>query len=146
MAEKILVPLDGSAYSEEVIKYASCLAEKIGAEMIVMHAVEPFTKKTTALSQLKDVMVEQTNDLLKQAGEETIAHAKTIAADFKGAVKYIIKIGNPADEIVKTAKEEGCSLIVIGSRGMNPVEQFLLGSVSSKVSMYAHIPVLIVKK
>lgn len=146
MIDKILIPLDGSAYSEEVIKYGADLAEKIGAEIIVMHAVEPFTKKSTALAQLKDDMVKQTNDLLKLAGEETIAHAKTVVENFKGSIKYVIKIGNPADEIIKAAKEEGSSLIVIGSRGMNPVEQFLLGSVSSKVSMYSHIPVLIVKK
>lgn len=146
MAEKILVPLDGSAYSDEVIKYAVGLAEKIDAEIIIMHAVEPFTKKSTALAQLKDDMVEQTNDLLKLAGEETITHAKSVVSDFRGSCKYVIKIGNPTDEIIRTAKGEGCTLIVIGSRGMNPVEKFLLGSVSSKVSMYAHIPVLIVKK
>ena len=36
-------------------------------------------------------------------------------------------------------------MILIGSRGMNAVAEFILGSVSSKVAMYAEIPALIVK-
>lgn len=36
-------------------------------------------------------------------------------------------------------------MIVIGSRGLNAVAEFILGSVSSKVAMYAEVPVLIVK-
>ena len=35
--------------------------------------------------------------------------------------------------------------IVIGSRGLSGVEEFLLGSVSSKVSQYAKVPVVVVK-
>lgn len=146
MAEKYLITLDGSEYSKDVIQYGVNLAEKVGAEVVVLHVVEPFSKKTTVLAQFKEEMVEQTNNLLKLFGEEAIANAKAAIADYKGPVKYVTKIGYPADEIINTAKEENCSLIIIGSRGRNAVGQFFLGSVSSKVSMHAHIPVLIVKK
>lgn len=61
-------------------------------------------------------------------------------------ISYQIRMGNAAEQILAAAKELDCSMIVIGSRGMNAVAEFILGSVSSKVSMYAEIPVLIVKK
>ncbi|WP_444324735.1 universal stress protein [Phascolarctobacterium faecium] len=46
---------------------------------------------------------------------------------------------------MSAAKKSEASMIIIGSRGMNAVAEFILGSVRSKVAMYAEIPVLIVK-
>lgn len=146
MSEKILIPVDSSEMAEEILKYGACLAGKLGAEICVMHVVEPFSKKATVLSQFKQTMVDQTNELLKAVGEEVMEQAKAVMKDAGVAVNYVTKLGYPSDEIVKTAREEGCTLIVIGCRGMNSLGKLMLGSVSSKVAQDAHIPVLIFKK
>lgn len=146
MSEKILIPIDSSEMAEDVLKYGAGLAGKLAAEICVVHVVEPFSKKATVLSQFKEEMVEQTNELLKAVGEETIEHAKQILKDVGVSVSYVTKLGYPSDEIVKTAKEEGCTLIVIGCRSMNSLGKLMLGSVSSKVAHDAHIPVLIFRK
>ena len=59
-------------------------------------------------------------------------------------VKTIIKEGHPADEILKTAKEEDAEMIVIGSRGKR-MHTLLMGSVSREVANTAEIPVLLIK-
>ena len=41
--------------------------------------------------------------------------------------------------------KEGVDSIVMGSRGLSGIEEFLLGSVSSKVTQYAEVPVFVVK-
>ena len=78
-------------------------------------------------------------------GKEIITKAegfvKTEGVEF--ACKMIP--GVPAEEIVKTARDEGVDLIVMGSRGLTEVRAFLLGSVSDKVSHHAKCPTLIVK-
>ncbi len=59
-------------------------------------------------------------------------------------IKTITKIGHPAEEILKTAKEEGADMIVMGSRGKR-FEPLMMGSVSREVANSSDIPVLIAK-
>lgn len=146
MSEKVLIPVDSSEMAAELLQYGAWLAVKIEAEICVVHVVEPFSKKATVLSQFKEDMVDQTNELLKAVGEEVMEHAKAILKDTNLNVSYVTKLGYPSDEIIKTAQEEGCTLIVIGCRGMNSLGKLMLGSVSSKVAHDAHIPVLIFRK
>ena len=62
-------------------------------------------------------------------------------------VKYKTTIlrGQPGREIVKYAKEQKVDIVVIGSRGLNTLQEMVLGSVSHKVMKRIHCPALIVK-
>ncbi|MNY55760.1 Stress response protein NhaX [compost metagenome] len=53
--------------------------------------------------------------------------------------------GSPAEVILNYAKEQGVDVIVIGSRGLGGIREFVLGSVSHNVVQSARIPVLVVK-
>ena len=57
---------------------------------------------------------------------------------------HYVAIGHPAEEIVYRAKDIDADLIVLGSRGLTPVERILLGSVSKRVLQLADRPVTIV--
>ena len=127
MKEKILIAIDSSDSSSKVLAYGINLAGKLDAEVKVVHVIEPYSKRSTILNQLNPAMVKQTNELYELAGQELMEAAKKQTAAAKVPVHY-----------------ETC-MILIGSRGMNAVAEFILGSVSSKVAMYAEIPVLIVK-
>jgi nucleotide-binding universal stress UspA family protein len=54
-------------------------------------------------------------------------------------------VGDPAEQILATAKEFGAELIVMGARSLGTVERFVLGSVSTKVMHEVKCDVLIVK-
>jgi nucleotide-binding universal stress UspA family protein len=53
--------------------------------------------------------------------------------------------GRPSDRIIETAKTEDFDLVVMGSRGLGGIKEFLLGSVSDRVADEVPCPVLIVK-
>jgi len=56
-----------------------------------------------------------------------------------------LEFGHPAERILALAKDDHYDLIVIGSRGLSGISEFLLGSISTTVSQYSTIPVMIVK-
>lgn len=62
-------------------------------------------------------------------------------------VSYEIKIlhGEPGETIVDYANKGKFGLVIIGSRGLNSVQEMVLGSVSHKVAKRVQCPVLIVK-
>lgn len=145
MKEKILIAIDSSDSSSKVLAYGINLAGKLDAEVKVVHVIEPYSKRSTILNQLNPAMVKQTNGLYELAGQELMEAAKKQTAAAKVPVHYETLVGNAAQQILTAAKKSEASMILIGSRGMNAVAEFILGSVSSKVAMYAEIPVLIVK-
>lgn len=73
------------------------------------------------------------------------AKEKLTEYGFHGKVSYEDGEGNPAELILEKSREDGCDSVVIGSRGLSGITEFLLGSVSSKVSQYAEVPVFVVK-
>ena len=60
-------------------------------------------------------------------------------------VKSVIVQGAPGPAIVSHANEHPYDLVIIGSRGLNLVQEFVLGSVSHKVAKHVKAPVLVIK-
>ena len=85
------------------------------------------------------------NSELERIGDKVLAYAKDIVGDYPHAVSYDMEVGHPSERIIALAKKVEADAIVIGSRGLSGIAEFFLGSVSSKVSQYAAVPVLIVK-
>jgi nucleotide-binding universal stress UspA family protein len=59
--------------------------------------------------------------------------------------KGIMPRGDAATEIIEYVREHKVDLVIGGSRGLNPVTGWLLGSVSRKLVHYAGCSVMIVK-
>ncbi|NGS58645.1 universal stress protein, partial [Staphylococcus aureus] len=62
-------------------------------------------------------------------------------------VKYEVKIahGIPAEKVVEVANSGDYQAVILGSRGLNSLQEMVLGSVSHKVAKRSEIPVIIVK-
>ncbi len=80
---------------------------------------------------------------LRDAGADCRITAVSIGRDLKDPLKHCAALG--ADEIVAIARRESVDLIVMGSRGLSPVRELLLGSVSEKVIRHAHCAVTVVR-
>lgn len=74
-----------------------------------------------------------------------VAFGKVEAQGFGSKTTTKLLIGDPADMILRESVEGSFDLIVIGSRGLGSVKEFILGSVSYKVVSHSKIPVLVVK-
>lgn len=59
--------------------------------------------------------------------------------------KVVILYGEPGPAIIDYTNKEQVDLVVIGSRGLNALQEMVLGSVSHKVVKPVHCPVVIVK-
>jgi nucleotide-binding universal stress UspA family protein len=92
-------------------------------------------------------IISQSNADLEEVGREVLARARdrVDASGFTGKAEYKIELGHPSERILTIAKAEKADAIVLGSRGLSGIAEFFLGSVSTKISQYANIPVLIVK-
>ncbi len=57
----------------------------------------------------------------------------------------IVQRGNPVEEIIKSAEESNCDLIVMGTHGHSTLEDVMLGSTARRVIRRSKVPVLVVR-
>ena len=81
---------------------------------------------------------------IEEANEMADEMVKRLADQGIVAEKDVLE-GPAADALLSVAKVRNVELIVVGSRGLNPVQELLLGSTSEKVVRHAHVPVLIAR-
>ncbi len=142
MYKKILLPTDGSKFSENAEKHALFLAEKTGAEIIAVSVIE----NSFSIGLPSEDTIHEINQLLK---EETKANLNKVTAlkdemDSNIKITSVIREGSPAAVILDVAEEENVDLIVIGSSGKSGFDRFLMGSVATKVVKSASCSVLVV--
>ncbi len=148
--KNILVAIDGSKASTNVLKSATEMSEKFGAGLHLLHVVWelqiPSNPANPGLMGKFDIVEQQHHDLLTSSGEQLLNQAKRVA-ESKGITVLHAEIGSgdPANEIVKYADKNQMDLIVIGSRGLGQVKGLLMGSVSRKVCNMTKVNCLIVK-
>jgi len=135
---KILVPLDGSKYSEKALLHACDMAKNYQASLTLIYVVEksiPFN-----LLDRKEYL-----EILRKFGNKVLIKGKKTTTDNGVDSKIIMKEGNVANEVVKLAKKEKYNLIIVGSKGLGATTRFFLGSVSNKLANNSPCSILIVK-
>jgi nucleotide-binding universal stress UspA family protein len=82
---------------------------------------------------------------LKEAGSRLIEQnaEKLIKAGY--VVDGVVRLGKPADEVLKIASKKKADLIVTGAKGMGAIARFLLGSVSTRLVQHSTCSVLVVR-
>ena len=149
MFKKILVPIDGSEQSYRALNFAMDLAKKYSAKVTLINVAQPnviipvYSTQPTLAPIPTITFDENIENTHKKILSNAFDEAKKIDSEIKISKRLIN--GRPADKIIDVAKEDGFDLIVIGSRGLGGLKEFLLGSVSNRVADHAHCPVLIVK-
>ena len=147
MFQKILVPVDGSGTAWKALKTAAALASRFQGEIRVFTVMEPYNSLSLFQITLDENLLDRSNREMKKASLAVLDTAKEKLTEygFHGKVSYEDGEGNPAELILEKSREDDCDSVVIGSRGLSGITEFLLGSVSSKVSQYAEVPVFVVK-
>ena len=136
--KNILVPLDGSKFSDKALQCACEIADGFDSNIILLYVVE----KSSPIGMLDrneymSILQKFGNNLLKKANNTLLK---------KGIIaKILLKKGNIVKEIEKVAKIEKCDLIIVGNKGLGSVTRFLLGSVSNKLAQSSSCTLLIVK-
>ena len=136
--KNILVPIDGSVYSEKSLERASEFVDAFGSSITLIYVVE----KSIPINLLdrKEYL-----EILRKFGTNALEKANTKLSKKGITAKISLKEGNIVNEIEKIAKKEKCDLIIVGNKGLGSVSRLLLGSVSNKISQSSSCSVLIVK-
>lgn len=145
MFTKILVPVDGSEGSWRALSTAVQLGEKFASELLVVNVIQPYNNAALLAVPLDHATITQGNNELEKVGDKVLEMAEERLADYPHKIEFTLEVGHPSERIIALAKKANADAIVIGSRGLSGIAEFFLGSVSSKVSQYANVPVLIVK-
>jgi nucleotide-binding universal stress UspA family protein len=140
---KILVPVDFSEPSQKALQYARSFAEQCGAEVTLLHVVEPVIYPAE-LGYVPIETVETEKARIKAVRDQL----QQLAGQFGPAVKAQIKVrsGRGWSEIVEEAKSSPADLIVIATHGYTGLKHVLLGSTSERVVRHAPCPVLTVRE
>ena len=133
---KILVAYDGSDSARRALDEAAELAHN-GAAVSVVSVAELLPQFGRAGAMLvPEEDIERRHELTE---------AKAALADKGVKAEIVERKGEAASMILDEAEKEGADIIVMGTRGLNAAERWLLGSVSSRVVQHAPCNVLVVR-
>lgn len=141
--KKVLVPVDFSPASEQAFTYARTLCHEFGANLILLHVLEP-----PALPGFAGM--EQAPGFLKKASLDAEKNLRQLMAPVeegeKKAMQWKIRSGLAAHEINAAAKEADVDLVIIGSHGLTSGKHFCIGTTSERVARAAPCSVLIIRE
>jgi len=143
MFKHILLPTDGSDLSLRAIERGVALAKAMGAQVTGFHATPTFHVFAYEALQVEFTREEYLRVSAEQAANllgtvESAARAAGVACESVSTVS-----DHPYEDILRTATERGCDLIVMASHGRRGVKGLLLGSETQKVLTHGNVPVLV---
>ena len=159
---KILVPIDHSDDSQRALLWAASIAEKYGAELLLLHVLSKAVEKVyppgeSAWANAPASYYEGMSPGSQPFGRQPIIidlAAKARAELHDLAAKHLqepvslrlkVTVGKPPEEILRVAREEVAELIVMGTHGRTGLRHLLLGSVAEEVTRRAPCPVFTVR-
>ncbi|MFX3674937.1 MAG: universal stress protein [Paenisporosarcina sp.] len=139
MYNRILVAVDGSEHSKRAASHAVFLASSAPDAHVTLLYVLDYEKTRSDFVQnltSEDLHIDRKN---KIRPIEELFTLKGIPTDIK------LLHGEAGPVIVEHANKENYDIVVIGSRGLNTLQEMVLGSVSHKVAKRVNSPVLLIK-
>jgi nucleotide-binding universal stress UspA family protein len=138
MFEKVLVALDFSAYSQKIF---DCISEIPGIqEVVLLHVVD--ATHPSKLGWTTEPYIENARILMAEK-KEALEHLGFTVRVSVDVLVNVITQGTVSQAILEAAETHKVSLIIMGARGINPIQELLLGSVSSTVLRQTKTNVLV---
>lgn len=144
--KKVVVAIDGSEVSKNVIDYALHYAEREkDVELFFLHVLAPADEGTMSFKGYS-AYVPPPEDEVKKSFRKFVQDQIKMMGEAKLHMTVQVVTGTPYDRILAFAEEKNADMIMIGHRGLSNVERFFLGSVAAKVveharcSVYVHRP------
>ena len=137
MFQKILVPLDGTDTTEEILPYVVRLAKAFDVPLALHTIVD-----SDAMEVPSSVYPAQMESNLETHAKDRLDSIARRLREEGLAVDTSTGVGKPAEEVLRAAKEQECGLIAMATHSKNVVTRAILGSVTDKVIHSADVPVL----
>ena len=138
IATHILVGHDGSRSAEAAFEDALDLATVTRARLSVVSVASPPEPPT-------EVETQAAIEMATRHYESLFETLRRQAQERNVTLNTYIRVGHPADQILKTAVQQGADFIVVGHRGRSAIAEWVTGSTSRRVVAHAKCPVLVVR-
>jgi nucleotide-binding universal stress UspA family protein len=132
----ILIPTDFSETSDVALAYATDMALGLGARLYLLHVARKTGEPADANVPL---------GRFETAAQERLDLRVTPQDHARLRPEYAVRVGTPAEEIVRYAGDRDVDLLIMGTHGRSGVAHLLLGSVAEHVVRTAPCPVLLVR-
>ncbi len=136
MYNKILVTLDGTRTDRAIIEHIKPLARLMHSRVVLLHVATGVPAKY------------HRSDSAGKEVEESKAYLEQIRADLVDAgvtAEAELAFGDPAKEIVKWVKQNGCDLVAMSTHGHQFVADLVLGTTATRVQHSLSVPVLLLR-
>ncbi len=150
MEQRILMPLDGSKVGEAALPLVEDLVSQLllgsKVEIILLQVVSLLTHYIVAGEA--GVKVPYTEKEMGQIEKRAMDYLEKAGKglESKGAtVKIEVRVGNPADEIIKVANEINANLIAMSTHGRSGISRWAFGSITDRVLRAATQPIFMVR-
>jgi len=153
---KILYATDLSDKAAHVFGYAAGMADRYAAKVTVLHVLEdisPSTSRQLAFMMGDDRFLELQRKRQQDGIEKIRSQVETFCRDLTTDLQDCnltvedvrVTVGDPARQILETAAEIDCDVIVMGTHGERDLADTMLGSTARRVVRRSAIPVLVVR-
>jgi nucleotide-binding universal stress UspA family protein len=141
VVREILVPVDFSTASSQALSVAGDWAERFGARVHLLYAIEPPT-----VPQWGYVFLALREGKLRKEAEEQLNKLRRHVSPGV-TVTTEVRSGYGAEyEICEMARKRKTDLIVIGSHGAGAIRRAMMGSTAERVVRHAPCPVLVIRE
>jgi len=140
--KKMLVPLDGSEFSECVLDHVRAIA--IGCqvpEVVLLGVAEPVTHQAYYMVGIEDQIGNMQKETEKYVESYLSKSADSLKKDDIAAQTAVVS-GRPAEEILDYANKNQVDLIIMSTHGRSGFSRWVLGSVTDRVVRNSKAPVL----
>jgi nucleotide-binding universal stress UspA family protein len=147
---KILYATDLSKNSSYAFLFATDMARRHDAKIVILHVIEPIPSYAEVYTGMT---VEMERKQQEETAEELKKHLQGFCKKAEAQIgspcvelvsKILVPRGHPPEEILNAANEEGCDVIVLGTHGKGFLAHTFLGSVSNAVLHRTRKPVFII--
>jgi len=138
--KNILFPIDFSECSISVFPYAVDMARRFDARLHLLFVARDISY-LGAIDVPSEMLIGTVAEVARAAENKMESFCDKKLSDFpKYACKVVV--GNPGEEIVKFADEQGIDLVIMGTHGRKGLDRIMMGSVADHVVKSASVPVL----
>jgi nucleotide-binding universal stress UspA family protein len=140
---KTLLAVDGSDNSYEAVRALKFLSR--ADQLILLHALNvPRPAYPMMMPEVADELYKAVERSMREDGERLLDRVQSLLPLHAGPSTKRLELGSPAEVIVTAAEQDKVDLIVMGARGLGPIKERLLGSVSHRILTLAPCAKLIV--
>jgi nucleotide-binding universal stress UspA family protein len=137
---KILLPTDGSEYSETAAQFLTRLNLSRNDEIIILHVIsdDPFQDK-------EDYYYAKIKEIKRSIASNILDSALNILKSVPAKIKTVLMDGYPDKCILAAAVDSNTDIIVMGPKRLKGIKSRIVGSVTKSVSISSSKPALIIK-